>query len=193
MAALAGLSLLGIIISLVMLIISAIKKNGNVKKWGIGITICFVLMIIGAVNSGSSNETMSPSVSTTAVSDADKAKTAADKPADSQEPATTTDSKDASVMEELRQIKELEGKNIKLVEVYNQVANLAVKNGWEADALTLKELNAADAVIKTFNSIITKPSSAHDANLSEMLSASNELITELDTNIRQKVSKPFAR
>ena len=95
-------------------------------------------------------------------------------------------------MEELRQIKELEGKNIKLVEVYNQVANLAVKNGWEADALTLKELNAADAVIKTFNSIITKPSSAHGADLGEMLSAADELITELDTNIRRKVSEPFA-
>lgn len=199
MAALAGLSLLGIIISLVMLIISAIKKKGNVKKWGIGIAICFVLMIVGAVNSGSSNETMSPSDSTTAVSDADKAinvaddkaKTAAEKPAASQEPATTTASKDATVMEELRQIKELEGKNIKLVEVYNQVANLAVKNGWEADALTLKELNAADEVIKTFNAIITKPSSAHGADLGEMLSAADELITELDTNIRRKVSEPF--
>lgn len=184
MAALAGLSLLGIIISLVMLIISAIKKNGNVKKWGIGITICFVLMIIGAVNSGSSNETMNP--------DDDQAKTAAEKPAASQEPATTTDPKSATVMEELRQIKVLEGRNIKLVEVYNEVVALAVKNSWDADELTLKELNAADAVIKIYNEILTKPSSAHGADLLEMLRVADELTTELDTNMRQRVSEPLA-
>jgi hypothetical protein len=117
---------------------------------------------------------------------------AAQMPDTSQTPTNPTDSKDASVIEELRQIKELEGKNIKLVAVYNEVANLAVKNGWEADALTVKELNAADTIIKTFNATIEKPSSAHGADFKELLSLADDITVELDTNIRQRVSSPFA-
>lgn len=120
------------------------------------------------------------------------APSAPEKPATSQEATKPAEFKDATVMEELRKLKELEGKNIKLVEVYNEIANLTIKNGWNADELTVKELNAADAVIKTFNSMITDTSSAHGADLDEILSAADDLTTELDTNIRQRVSEPFA-
>jgi len=109
----------------------------------------------------------------------------------SQTPTNPADSKEASVMEELRQIKELEQKNIKLVAVYNEIANLAVKNGWEADELTVKELNAADTIIKTFNATIEKPSSAHGADFKKLLSVADDITAELDTNIRKRVSEPF--
>ncbi len=118
---------------------------------------------------------------------------APEKPAESQETTKPADSKDASVMEELRKLKELEGKNIKLVEVYNEVATLAIKNGWDKDELTLKELNAVNATLQTFNSMIKDPSSAHGADLDEILSAADELTTELNTNIRKRVSVPFAK
>jgi ABC-type glycerol-3-phosphate transport system substrate-binding protein len=114
---------------------------------------------------------------------------APEKPAATPEPTSTTDS-NAAV--DLKLIKELEQKNIELVEVYNELAELAVKNGWDEDELTVKELGAADVVITTFNSIIEDPSSAEGADMSELLSATDELIKELDTNIRKRVSAPFA-
>lgn len=90
------------------------------------------------------------------------------------------------------ELKQLEQKNIKLVEVYNEVAELAVANGWDADELTVKELHAANAAIQTFNSIIKDPASAEGADMPELLSATDDFIKELDTNIRAKVSAPFA-
>ncbi|PKM86303.1 MAG: hypothetical protein CVU87_12440 [Firmicutes bacterium HGW-Firmicutes-12] len=116
---------------------------------------------------------------------------APEKPAATPEPTTTTDSSDSAAVD-LKLIKELEQKNIELVEVYNEVAELAVENGWDEDELTLKELGAADVVITTFNSIIEDPSSAEGADIPELLSATDELIKELDTNIRVRVSASFA-
>lgn len=114
-------------------------------------------------------------------------------PSASQETAKPADSKDATVMEELRKLKELEGKNIKLVAVYNEVATLAIKNGWDKDELTLKELNAVNATSQTFNSMLKEPSSAHGADLDAILIETDNLIKELNTNMRQRVSVTFAK
>lgn len=47
MSAFLGLiSVLGFLICLVMIIVSAIKKSGKTKKWAIGTGICFILFII---------------------------------------------------------------------------------------------------------------------------------------------------
>jgi len=72
-------SVLGFLICVVMIVVSAIKKTGKVKKWAIGIAICFVGFIV-AVSMPSSP---TPSTSTTAdvdqqkevakITDADKA------------------------------------------------------------------------------------------------------------------------
>ena len=118
---------------------------------------------------------------------------APENPAVSKETAKPADSKDATVMEELRKLKELEGKNIKLVEVYNEVVTLAIKNGWDKHELTLKELNAVNATSQTFNSMLKDPSSAHGADLDAILIETDNLIKELNTNIRQRVSVPFAK
>jgi predicted small lipoprotein YifL len=144
------------------------------------LSLMLVLMLTVSMLAGCGGETESSDSS------------APEKPVASEKPTTTTDSKDATVMEELRLIRDLQKKNETVVKVYNEVANLAVKNGWEADQLTLRELNEANAVIKIFNSIIESPSSAHGSDLPEMLSVADDLIKELDTNLRQRVSVPFA-
>lgn len=108
-------------------------------------------------------------------------------PSATQETTTTTDSTDATA-----QLKELEQKNIQLVEVYNEVAALAVQNGWDKDAATVTDFNAADAIIQEFNLMIKDPSSAEGADMTELLSIADEMTTELDTNIRAKVSVPIA-
>jgi len=141
------------------------------------IPLLFILIFTAGILTGCGGETTS----------------APEKPADSQEATKPADSKDATVMEELRKLKELEGKNIKLVEVYNEVATLAMKNGWDKDELTLKELNAVNATSQTFNSMLKDPSSAHGADLDAILIETDNLIKELNTNIRQRVSVPFAK
>lgn len=145
------------------------------------ITLLLVLILTAGMLTGCGGETTSTTPS------------APEKPAASQEATKPADSKDATVMEELRKLKELEGKNIKLVEVYNEVASLAVRNGWDKDELTLQELNAVSATIQTFNSMLKEPSSAHGADLDAILMETDNLITELNTNIRKRVSVQYAK
>ncbi|MET3290926.1 UNVERIFIED_CONTAM: Ca2+/Na+ antiporter [Brevibacillus sp. OAP136] len=57
MIALVGLSFFAACICLVMLIVSAFKKSGKTKRWGIGTVLCFIIMIIAAVNSPSNENT----------------------------------------------------------------------------------------------------------------------------------------
>ncbi|MGE4273300.1 MAG: cell envelope integrity protein TolA [Desulfitobacterium sp.] len=45
--------ILGFFVCIIMIIVSAIKKNGKVKKWGIGIGVCFALFIVGVAISPS--------------------------------------------------------------------------------------------------------------------------------------------
>lgn len=106
--------------------------------------------------------------------------------------ASTESGFDTTYTKESPEIIELESKNIELVATYNEVANLAVTNGWDADATTLAELNAAKAIIDTFNEIITDPTSADGSNLPDMILAGDELIIELSTNIKDRVSVAFA-
>lgn len=94
---------------------------------------------------------------------------------------------------DLKLIKELEGKNIKLVKVYNEVVELAIKNGWEADALTVQELNAANLISDTYNSIIKDPQSAEGADMQEVLRIADDLIKELDSTIRKRVSVKYSK
>ncbi len=98
---------------------------------------------------------------------------------------------DQSTLEMLSKLKELEPKNAALVDMYNEIATLAVENGWDADELTLQELNAVDAAILGFNEMLTTPSSAVGVDLDTILTSVDGLITELDTNIRARVSVPY--
>jgi hypothetical protein len=50
------ISFLGFFICIIMIIISAIKKNGKVKKWGIGIASCFIIFIVAAIVTPSKDE-----------------------------------------------------------------------------------------------------------------------------------------
>jgi hypothetical protein len=104
----------------------------------------------------------------------------------SQKPTTTAYTKDSP------EIKELEKKNIDLVKIYNEVTKLAIDNGWQADELTVKELNAVNTASQTFSAIIKDPPSANGADLPGMLKSVDELITELRDNTKQKVSVAYA-
>jgi outer membrane lipopolysaccharide assembly protein LptE/RlpB len=101
-------------------------------------------------------------------------------------------SNDESELANLSKLKELEGKNIILVDLYNEIATLAIENGWEADELTTAELGAVNTFIQLFNSVITDPTNITDADLDELLLSADTSITELDTNIRGRVSVPFS-
>jgi len=50
MEALGVFGFLGLLICFIMIIISAIKKNNKIKKWGIGIVICFIVFVVGITN-----------------------------------------------------------------------------------------------------------------------------------------------
>lgn len=60
---LALLSFCGGIISLVMIIISAIKRNYRLKYWGGGLAVCFVVFMFSVVNDNSSNNPSNNNVS----------------------------------------------------------------------------------------------------------------------------------
>jgi len=112
------------------------------------------------------------------------------------EPTTTPDVEEATVedvpvSDETKLLGEIQKKNVELTKVYNEVTDLAITNGWEADELAVAELNGASAIIMTFTAMHEDPTSAEGADLPELLAAAGDLITELDTNFRQKVSVPY--
>ncbi len=80
MAALGVIGFLGILVCLVVTIVSAIKKTGKVKMWGIGIAVSFIVFLVGAINSPSDTDNTSASnndVTTTTKSDITQSTTAA--------------------------------------------------------------------------------------------------------------------
>ena len=59
-------SIIGFIVCVVMIVVSAIKKTGKIKKWTIGTAVCFVVFIV-AVAMPSDQATPSAPTTTTAV------------------------------------------------------------------------------------------------------------------------------
>ena len=57
MGALAGIGAIGLIVCFVAIIVSVIKRNGKVKMWLMGLAVSFILLIIGAANSGTTDNT----------------------------------------------------------------------------------------------------------------------------------------
>lgn len=58
------LSTIGFLVCIIMVIVSAIRKNGKVKKWGIGIAICFVGFIVAFAMSSNPTSPASPTAAT---------------------------------------------------------------------------------------------------------------------------------
>jgi len=98
---------------------------------------------------------------------------------------------DATDTLDYEKLVDLESKNNILVDVYNEVASLAVANGWEADSLTVEELNAADSIILINNSVITDQTNITNADVDELISTAEEITAVLDTNTRAKVSEVY--
>jgi glutathione S-transferase len=122
----------------------------------------------------------------TACSGGDAATTApADKPAATQAPAPSADSTDLTAL-----LKQLKQKNVELANLYNEIAELANKNGWLNDELTIADMNGAAAFVQAQNSIIKDSSQVKADELQEVLNTTDIIITELDTNVRARVSVP---
>jgi predicted ATP-grasp superfamily ATP-dependent carboligase len=75
--------------------------------------------------------------------------------------------------------------------VYNEVAVLINQNGWIEDEITAKDVTAASAWIELCNSIIKDSVNVKADELQDVLTATDEMIKELDTNVRARVSVPF--
>ena len=82
---------------------------------------------------------------------------------------------------------------VNLTDVYNDIAQLAMDNGWEADKDTLTELNSVADTIEEFQLIMDDKTIWNEKTEEEQL-AIMESITELVTSVRlvgDKVAEPF--
>ena len=70
MEVLAFIGFLGMVLCIILLIVSLVKKNGKAKQWGIGILASFIILMVGAVNSSNSSDTSNKSTDTAAVTTA---------------------------------------------------------------------------------------------------------------------------
>lgn len=83
MEVLAFIGFLGMVLCIILLIVSLVKKNGKAKQWGIGILASFIILMVGAVNSSNSSDTSNKSTDKTVVSTAKST----DSPSSTSEPA----------------------------------------------------------------------------------------------------------
>lgn len=115
MGALLGFSsIAGFLVCIIMTIISAVKKNGRVKKWVIGIVVCFICFIVALNIPTDTSNTASTSTSTPSPS-----------PSPSSTPTSTSASKPTPTKQELS--KEGISSNVKIVveglQTIDQVGN----------------------------------------------------------------------
>ncbi len=104
------------------------------------------------------------------------------------ESATTETDVQEIIALDFEKLEELQNKNITFVDVYNEVASLAVTNGWEADSITVDELYNADTFILLNNSVITDQSNITNEDVLNLIQITEEVTIELDTTIRDRVS-----
>jgi ABC-type Fe3+-hydroxamate transport system substrate-binding protein len=92
---------------------------------------------------------------------------------------------------DFEKLEELENKNITFIDVYNEVASLAVSNGWDVDSITVDELYNADTFILLNNDVITDPSNMTNEDVLNLIQITEEVTVELDTTLRERVSIPY--
>jgi hypothetical protein len=104
------------------------------------------------------------------------------------EPTSTEVAIDAQLEEELKALSQ----SVKKLEtVYNELVPIAVSNGWENNEIFVKEANASAAMVQVCKEIINDPSMLEGKSAQDMIDAIDEMTTEWDTNMREKVSKIF--
>ena len=77
-----------------------------------------------------------------------------------------------------------------LVETYNDVAQTAIDNGWEADFETLKLMDQiADQAEEIINAV-NAPENVEDARRDQLAALAQQLATQLSEEVLPKVSDP---
>ena len=95
---------------------------------------------------------------------------------------------DEKTKEELKVLSE----SVKNLEaLYNELLPVAKSNGWEKSELFIKEINATAAMIQVDKEIINDPSMLEGDSAKEMIDGTNEMATEWDTNMREKLSNTY--
>ena len=77
-----------------------------------------------------------------------------------------------------------------LVETYNNVAQTAIDNGWEADFETLKQMDQIADQIEEITMAVNEPANVEDARRDQFTALAEKLTTQLNEEVLPKVSEP---
>ena len=77
-----------------------------------------------------------------------------------------------------------------LVETYNNVAQTAIDNGWEADFETLKLMDQIADQAEEITLAVNEPENVEDARRDQFTALAEKLTTQLNEEVLPKVSEP---
>ncbi|MBR5640934.1 MAG: hypothetical protein IKW92_02235 [Firmicutes bacterium] len=77
-----------------------------------------------------------------------------------------------------------------LVETYNNVAQTAIDNGWEADFETLKLMDQIADQTEEITLAVNEPANVDDARRDQLTALAEKLTTQLNEEVLPKVSEP---
>jgi len=77
-----------------------------------------------------------------------------------------------------------------LVETYNDVAQTAIDNGWEADFETLKLMDQIADQAEEITNAVNAPENVEDARRDQLAALAQQLTDQLTNEVLPKVSEP---
>ncbi|MBO5517974.1 MAG: hypothetical protein J6A42_07865 [Firmicutes bacterium] len=77
-----------------------------------------------------------------------------------------------------------------LVETYNDVAQTAIDNGWEADFETLKLMDQIADQAEEITNAVNAPENVEDARRDQLAALAKQLTDQLTNEVLPKVSEP---
>jgi predicted small lipoprotein YifL len=77
-----------------------------------------------------------------------------------------------------------------LVETYNDVAQTAIDNGWEADFETLKQMDQIADQIEEITLAVNEPANVDDTRRDQFTALAEKLTTQLNEEVLPRVSEP---
>ena len=77
-----------------------------------------------------------------------------------------------------------------LVQTYNDVAQTAIDNGWEADFETLKLMDGIADQAEEIIAAVNEPENVEDARRDQFTALAEKLTTQLNEEVLPKVSEP---
>ena len=78
-----------------------------------------------------------------------------------------------------------------LVETYNDVAQTAIDNGWEADFETLKLMDQIADQAEEIVMAVSEPENVEDARRDQLTALAEKLTAQLNEELLPKVSEPY--